>query len=712
MHNIDKFLTLKSPIINLQILQNGLVAVSTKQNGAEIFSYNDKFLKPILKLESLAPTVESACFSQNGNFFAFEAKFKIFIFDIHAKKIITKIPLDEHDVDMISFDTSSKHLIVGTTGGRVFQYRYNSPLVLDRLCSFPYERPTIQPKIVKGFVTAMAFYGSLFACSGYGGAVFVIDLQLNTQRQVITHTRVTIEALCFVDKQTLIIGNNDGVIDIINLKDTKISTKIQTPFSKISKIILMPNTNYIMVSSNANYIVIIDIDAKKIINDNYVEFDDKITNIEVLNTHALLIVLKNSSVYKLKLPTLLKLDSLIINNSIHQVFRLIEKEPIVLDDSAAKKLEDEYNKIYTKAIHALINNNKKSAINILRVFKDIPSKQKDIKLLFEGFENYQKFKLNVEKERYFIAYEMCESYPVLKQTDPYSEMEDEWNKDFLNAQKQLFLGNNDGAKNILHKYKDIKSKKNKVSFLFKYYDDLLVFIKAIHCKDSKTICEISQKHSIFKEIPAFINLEQKIKGSLKLVKNCINKSNTKLARNLLGKLHDIPHIAHNINELYLKCHYIERLEESYKNNDLLSCYRMLDSQSFLNNSQLGKTLEKQWAELINRCEVYALKGDIKDIELALGELINLQSRKEKIGDLLRVSFHSRINHLIEKNLQKVSKTIISSYLDIFGKDTEIDEIIKKYESVFNMKIELDKEYEKKSRDSWKDSDIIMRFSNS
>ncbi len=114
---------------------------------------------------------------------------------------------------------------------------------------------------------------------------------------------------------------------------------------------------------------------------------------------------------------------------------------------------------------------------------------------------------------------------------------------------------------------------------------------------------------------------------------------------------------------------------------------------------------------MHQCEEYASKGNIKNIKITLGQLIELNARRDKIGDLLRVSFQVQIKFLLARKNFNSAKNIIYSYIDIFGTDTEMKSLMKKYEAISNKSLAItqnDGEYI--SRDNWIHSKIINKSS--
>jgi hypothetical protein len=90
----------------------------------------------------------------------------------------------------------------------------------------------------------------------------------------------------------------------------------------------------------------------------------------------------------------------------------------------------------------------------------------------------------------------------------------------------------------------------------------------------------------------------------------------------------------------------------------------------------------------------------------LGELINLKTRRDKIGDLFRLGFHIKIKIFIHKKTYKKAESILYSYLDIFGIDKETNNIMRMYEKLSKTKLALSQE-SRITRNRWIESEFIM-----
>lgn len=701
----------KSDIIQLHVLNDSLVAYTTKLHGIKIFDFNECEIKKNILNTHLNSEVTICAFSPNSELFAFVNNQLIYIIDIDFKKVIHSIELNGEEIEIICFDSSSSYIIAGSKNGRVLQYKTNSSSLLSRLCSFPHDTSgmDIKNRENKNFVSSFAFYKNLFACSGYGGAIFVIDLNSNTNKNIITHNKTRIDALCFLNEETIACGKNNGVVDIISLNENNTYKSIHTPILEIKQIIVMPNPNYIMISGKSNIITVIDVKNHKIAHSKYIEFETQIKQIGIAKNDLLIVALNNNKIVEVELLGIEKLKSLLADNLIKEAFELISKEPMLQSSFEHKMLEDDFNRGYDKATEALVNENRALALEILEPYKDIKSKQSSVKNLFDAFKNYPRLKILFLERKYAIAYSMCSKFEPLKHTPQYKKMEQTFKLAFFNAQKHILQNNLDGAKIILNEYNTITSKKPLIKLLLTQNKQFVELLKAIHNKDFKTVDKLTNANELFKQIPNYVALNNQVEETLLEIEAEIKDANISRAKELLDSINEIPSIYHRVEQLYLKCRHVVLLRKAYEESDFITCYEILDSHKYLSSTELGALLEKHWSKLMQKCEAFALEGNIKDIKLTLGTLIGLSTRHNKIGDLIRVSFHVRIKKLMDTKSFRGAEAIIYTYIDIFGRDSEINHIMKVFEDISGLKLAITQiQLQRPTRDSWRESDIIMK----
>ena len=298
---------------------------------------------------------------------------------------------------------------------------------------------------------------------------------------------------------------------------------------------------------------------------------------------------------------------------------------------------------------------------------------------------------------------------LLQLTTQYKEMEKSFKTAFISAQKQIILGNIFAAKELLFEYTAILSKKPIIQLILTQNVDFIKFLQAINKKDYIKINEFIQKNKLFAQIPNYINLNEKIKTILKNIKFSIKTGEIVVAKKLLHSIQNVVHLKDEIKELNLECKYVLILRKAYKENRFKDCYELIDSHTSLKRTELGIFLEKHWSKLMLKCEEYALAGNIKDIKRELDGLLLLTSRQNKIGDLIRVSFQVRIKMLIHSKNFRAAEIIIYTYIDIFGQDSEINQIMNNFAGVSSLKLAITQEEKQRPcRHSWSKSPIIMK----
>ncbi|MCW8896270.1 WD40 repeat domain-containing protein [Sulfurimonas sp.] len=705
MSYIQKHLTAKSDIEQLKVIDSSLVAYSTKEHGIEIFNCDNNRLISNITHKYLNIDAKVSAFSPDGKMFAFVNNQTIYVLDIQTRNTIQMTETDNEEISIIGFDASSKYIIAGTKDARVLQYRYDSSTLLARLCSFSYTESH------ENQVNSFAFYAHYAACGDNNGNICIIDLHLQTNICSIEHSKSSICALCFLDENTIVSANKAGEVYITPLHDVKNHKRVSTPLSSIKQIIIMQNPDYVMLVGDSNIISIVDIKKYKIVHSKYIELKTKISKVALIDDFYLIIALQNNEIINIELPNNAKLKSLIISNSIEEAYQLVAQEPMLNGSSAYIMLEERFENDYLRATKALINNNEAQASLVLEIYKNINSKKSQIKDLFDAFKSYPRFQEIIFDKKYALAYAMASKFPALKQTKEYEKIESLFKTAFTNAQKAILKGDMDKAKEFLHEYMTVISKKPIIKLVLTQNREFIDFLKAIQSKDFKKIYELIDTNELFAQLPNYTSLMNEIDTKLKDIEQEINMSHTTTTREELATFRGVPHIKDKIEYLYGQYRLMQELRNAYNKDDFKSCYTLLDLHNSLKLSELGILLEKHWTKLMLKCEEYALNGNIKNIKKTLGELIDLPTRYNRTGNLIRTSFHVRIKQLLKKKNFTGAEAIIYSYIDVFGLDSEVVKSMKKFEKSSTRKLAITQtQQDRPPRDSWIDSDIIKSHS--
>ncbi|QOP42298.1 hypothetical protein [Sulfurimonas marina] len=703
----EECLRTRSNIIAFSALNNDEIIYALQHKTVKSFS--SLTCKPLRSIttEYLSTQTTAISFHKTDNLVAIANGKTIYIINTKTKEVLQTIISYAGDITTLHFIQNSPYLITGTKNGRVVQYRYDGKSSLSRLCSFPFNN-TIGKKVVeKNYVGAIDSNDKYIACSGYGGAITIIKLHSLTHKQTIQTARVRVNVLKFITDELLISASVDGNIYFHDLNKYKSIKTINSPIGNITQIIPITGEKYALIIGESNKISLLDLVQQKVISNELFKFELDLKFVELIE-NTIFVVLENNHVEKITLPTAHMLRELILHNNLEDAYKLLENNPILYTTPEYDQLEKIYKQLYTKAIDAFTASKKREAIELLEPFKKIESKKNDLNLIFNSFEQYQKFQTLVLEKKYHIAYAMVEKYPALKQTHPYTTMESGFKEAFSFAQKQIRLGRDDLAHDTLSIYASVNSKKALVKLLLKQNKDFLHFLRAIQAKNYQNIALLIKKNENFKQLGQYQELLKELQLQLQTIKEDIFRSKVDKAIEKIQQLQYIQDIKEPLKELYILASHAKKFLQYYEQNDFLSCYETIDKAKQLDQLELAGMLEKHWQKLMDKCENLALKGDLKGIKENLGELITLKTRAAKMGDIIRLSFQTKIKILLAKRTFTQTEAIIYSYIDIFGLDTEIKTLMNTYEKLSNNKLALTNSDDIfKEREAWLNSEVII-----
>jgi WD40 repeat protein len=700
MSTTSNCLKARSQITNFT-LYNDNIFYSTEFHGLKVLSKDNcndllSFTHEFLNHETTA-----VAFSPNGLYCAFCTANRVYIVNLQDKTLLKCITSIEQTIISLYFDLSSNYIIVGTKKGRILQFKYNQSTLLARVISYKYKKMN---NMHGNILTAISFYKEYLISAYYDGTIEITNLYTKVHFKSLKHSNASIHIALMLDDNRLVSATSNGRVHLQNLNSTKAVQEINTPFTSISQIILMPKTNYLLVSSYSNTIALINLKKAKIEHTKFIVLKEDIYTVALLDENTLAVVLKDNSIVKVGIPSADDLKSHILHNSLDKAYALIESNHMLYDTPEYHILQTQYKKIYLNAVEALINQNKNAALILTNIFKDTPAKKEEIQLLYRAFENYQRFVGLYLDKKYALAYHISAKFPALQLTHQYRQMEKIFKDIFLNAQRHILLGNRGSAAALLNEYITVASKRDLIKLILDNNKVFVEFLKVTQEKNFTKVNELAKQYPLLSKIPTYKILEDSMDSYLYDIELHIKKGEVKEAKTAIKNLQTN---SSRIETLKNKLYHYEKLQDVYKNDDFKACYETLDSYTHLNGTDLGEMLNKHWIKIIQKCEEFALNGNIKGIKITLKELMSIESRKGKVGDLLRVSFHVKIKQLLATSKFKSAQNIIYSYLDIFGNDNEIDYIMKQYEKISNQKLAITQNV-KTSRHSWLNSEIIMK----
>ena len=666
-----------SPILKLQSLDNGRVGVVTTNNGCFLLDPEACSSNTHVKVDELKPTKHNVAFSPDGRYIAF-AQYDpnaVRILDTVTRKVVRSYAVQGNPVELLSFDPTSTYIVAGTATGRVFVWRVDGTNILARLSSFPEYTPTLFATPTQNFVSAIAFSDTLVATTGYGGSIVVTNLHTQANTKRLKPSRARIDAMLFLDDKHIIAGNEDGIVESIHIEQHHPTRRIATSIGAIEHLVLLDNRHFVLAASRFHHIALINLKTMTVIDNRYITTPSPINSLTRTGENSLLIGLENGEIRKIELSPFAQFKQLISDGNYVQAYAMSDAEPIIKDSPEFTMLESIFVEHYQNALKALTHQNGDDAHHFLAPFKTVPSKSKLIQDLFNAFDHYPRLLHLIREKKYSIAYGLSVQFPPLQHAHGYKQMEKQWEKAFLEAQKLVITGHTQQAKDALRDYHTVSSKSAYIRLLLHHTPVIIAFSKALREKNFVLLKKLTGEHPILRDTPSYKTIIENAKEIIEEIMEAAKLQQFDKAELFCEELLKIPHLAHHhasTSRFILKA---KKLDHYFRTEQMVKFYELLDHSMELSVLPQAKTMEESWARSMETCEEAALHGNTAVIKKELGALITLPTRSDKIGNLLRIGYQMQIKyHLSRKMLDQTAEAIIN-YIELFGIDNEIKNLI-------------------------------------
>ena len=344
----------------IQKLKNNILAIFTNNNEIQYISLiNCEIIGTICK-DHFPSNISYLTFSLDAQYIAYAIESSLYIFQIETQKIIQHIKIESNSISVIEFDAESNYIFVATDERKILQYKIDC---LSLISQYIFD--------LSSSINSMIFFKSLLATKDNNGNIALINLYSKSNKISLKYDSYPINTLCFVDSNTLLSGDENGNIYISALKNSSLIKKIETGFTKIKQILLMPNPNYIIVVGDANYVSVYDIKNYKLIHHKYLSFNTQVDKVIYIDDYTLCICCASNKINKIELASPTNILSHILHNSLKEAYELIEKDNTLKESLEYIELETLYKKIYLQALELLIEKRREKALVILAPFKDI-----------------------------------------------------------------------------------------------------------------------------------------------------------------------------------------------------------------------------------------------------------------------------------------------------------------------------------------------------
>ncbi|MEA3373998.1 MAG: hypothetical protein U9Q62_09960 [Campylobacterota bacterium] len=677
---ISQCRTDKSTIVHLQQLENGDIGVVTANDGVYLLEHATCKIITHLKIDELEPHAHGIAFSPDGGYFAFSHETSkghaLRLIDIESKRLIRSYATQENSIEQLSFDPSSTYIVAGTSTGRVFLWRVDGINLIARLSSFPEFTPTMLTAPTHNYVSAIAFSDTMVATSGYGGSIVVTNLRSQANTRRLKPGRRRIDAICFMDDNHLISGNEDGLIELIHIEEHHPIKRVPTTIGAIAHLQYFSENKFLLAASKYNHIALINIATMEVADNHYIATDSPIRAMTRNAPNSLLIGLENGEIKQAELSPFSEFDLLVDDENYRLAYAMADHEPIIRSSVAFQKMDERFHLAYNKALRALASGRHDDAKIFLIPFGKVPQKSHKIQMLFNAFDNFPRFKHLIKETKYAAAYGLSVQYPSLQQTKSYANLEEQWEKAFTKAQKLIIKGDEAHAKAAFADFLTVPAKSTFIRLLLHRTKVVIAFSKAIHARDFITLKKLTENDPVLCDTPSYKAIIASADEMIESIMRAIKTNQFEKASQLADELKQIPHLTHHYDHIVQFLQKAERLQLNLEKGNKQRYYELLDRSSELSVLPQAKKMEKAWEKMIESCEEAVIAGNTASLKEILGELITLSTRSDKIGNLLRSSYQMQLKYYLTRHEYEMMKQGIEQYVFLFGMDNETYQLIR------------------------------------
>ena len=685
---------LDDAIVNLKCIGNTHLCIA---DNAKNFFIMD--LHTLTKVKEFSfsqanthPEKQTIAYSPDGKFLAYSESSQsvVRVIDLEQQKLHYSFPTLQNKIETLCFDPTSHYLVAGAITGRVLLWNLFATTQVSRLSSFPEYTPKTMTKPKTNYVSAACFSpsGHLVATTGYGGSIVITNIHTEVSPKRITPAHIRINCMLFANENTLIAGNVEGGIDIIDTLSSRTMRHIQSGHAHISSMCLSACGEFLFVTGHSHYVSLYHWRDYTLIDMDYIRTDSKINRIDISDDNFLVLGLENGEVelYNLYPKDLLQLR--MKTGAYAKAHELIQTYPLLKHSILHQQLNDLWEENLQTAITHVEEGHPDNAKKQLLKFAGIPSLQKHFGD-FEGLlANYDRFFRGYQMQNYPLAYSLAEYNPLLKRTTPYQQMESIWTQTFNKAQLLIIKDQKDKLYSLLDPFNRVTSKQCFIQVLLYQPRLFIEFLTYIKQHDFNNLCDAVKAYPCLKEMSSYQKMYEWVEELFEKFHNHILSKDFELAQLDYEALTLLPQMKERTDELKALMDFSQLLEVPFRNNNFKACYMLIDEHKGSTDIDLVTELEEKWKEMVKEAERLAQLGQVKGIKAYMGELLYIPSRSQKTGMLLRQGYITQIKLLIVKKQFERALQSMHNYIKLFGYDTELDNLITKLHKDDIMKIEL------------------------
>jgi WD40 repeat protein len=282
--------------------------------------------------------------------------------------------------------------------------------------------------------------------------------------------------------------------------------------------------------------------------------------------------------YTAQIEDIVQLEEAIKQKKYVQAMILTDEKPFLKKLAIYGKIVHFWEIVFDR-IKSLISDdpiaNKQKIIDLLKQFKDVPSKKEIAISLMSNYEKILEAQEAAKEKRIRDFYKLCDKYQFIQETDVYSKVGSLGDRIYSQVVTSEQNGNYEKALNILDRLREFEPYQSKIPQLNKEIKGKQQFIQAIEAQNIKKAYSIAQRYPNVKYLKEFQNMnydfEQKMEQSTKLAMNAKSEQIVEL-------LEDYLHIPYTVDKAatVVKLSFLHEIERSGAVESTIDWHRTLN----------------------------------------------------------------------------------------------------------------------------------------
>ncbi len=641
-------------------------------------------------------------FSQDGEYFASissDAK-EARLFHTKTKKAIGKVNRHQGEVSCVGIDPNNTYMFSCGEDGKTFaidikngKLAFTLPMHLDAVNDISFSDD-----------------GQTLATASYDKNISLFHLISMTPSHKLRAHAAPVTKSLFLTNNRLFTVDKDSKGIIWDVKYGRTVARIEGIHDNVLQVTKSSDNLFLFLGTTLGYILVYELQTYKLLSKNYIKLSAAITALAFDERRNTLIIAtqKNELFFYDIYEYEEKLKELMLKKNYDIIYKYIEKNPLLQYTKVSTQVGVIWDMTLKKAQQALESNEKHTAIELFKSFKNIPDKNTIMQKLIHEYEEFEKFSTFIAQGKIPLAYALANMHPIYKESQLFQNLEMNWKKSFVLAQKySIDPKGMDKAKELLAPYRGISEKTKIIQELFAQGDVYRMFKISLGQKDFRGTFELIKLHPFLKEFPEYTTLMNYADILYINIRKFLDENETHAAIKLLRVLADFSDFEEVAKDLIEEIEAKQKFFAALKDEDRELAYNILATSEDLQNTQEGLALQKQYTNDLSLANAYAVEGNALGVRDVLSAYMNISSKFISLATMFGWSYMVQLEQAVQqKRDQQIIENGIKNYILCFGVQDQIESFYATFKKQYpQSKLTLDMQT-KGSMKMWRPSMIV------